>query len=137
MKRKTPRGDLAQESHERRLRAPPPPPPCSSAKYEKSVGGFNFAAYTAIVSRLSARRAANKRKSRARPWRERRASERASGRVQRERRARVRAIKPVRYARKRAGGKTRLRHGSTRLDSLVPGEKASEREIPGERNTVP
>lgn len=62
MKRETPRGDLAQESHERRLG--------SSAKYEKSVGGFNFAANTAIVSRLSARRAANKRKSRAEsPWR--------------------------------------------------------------------
>lgn len=58
MKRETPGGDLAQESHERRL---------VGSKYEKSVGGFNFAANTAIVSRLSARRAANKRKSRAEP----------------------------------------------------------------------
>jgi len=143
MKRKTPRGDLVQEEPRAKTWR-------SSAKYEKSVGGFNFAANTAIVSRLSARRAANKRKSRAA----------RSGRVlaaRRSRRARSslenreQAIESVRYARKRAKQRERerereresTRFDSSRLDSSrvesSPTEvhagrerRTSEREIPGE-----
>jgi len=137
MKRKTPRGDLAQEEPRAKTWR-------SSAKYEKSVGGFNFAANTAIVSRLSARRAANKRKSRAA----------RSGRVlaaRRSRRARSslenreRAIESVRYARKRAKQREREREReresqlvSTRLVSTrVESSRAPQRSMPGERGEHP